>query len=714
MSKMKDFYRIVSPSTSTTLVSDNQLLDTGVSATSNFTWYHKLVQGSGARLSRYNEYNIMDNDVEVSRALDIIAEEMTGYDKQDDLPFEIKILADDSSTVDDAIVVTLKAAVRHWSKIHGFDANRLFKIARNTIKYGDCVFKKHSNFKKWEWVPMTDVTGAFVSEEDVTEVVGYQLRVGSKAPMGSGIGMNSNMQNMQAAKYGSFSQTENLTKDQLVVFSINDDMSESAPFGESVLRTAYKTHKQKELLEDAIIIYRIQRAPERRVFYIDVGKMSPHRVKAYLETMKNELRQKKMPSTGINGQSSVDATYNPQSTMEDLFIAQRCIALDTLIDVPGIGALTLFDIINRYNDGQRLRVHTIDQDSGELVVGTVSWAGVTKRDTEVYGLTFSNGKYLECTPDHKLLLKDRTEIEAQNLKIDDLLCTGTETDIYVIKVEKLLDVTNTGCLTVETVDNNHNFRLSSGIYIKNSDGVGSKVEVLPGGSQLGELSDLSYFRSRLLLALRVPKSWLGNLENDGGTPGIFNDGKIGAAYIEEQQFAKFVERLQIYISSVLDEEFKKFLFSSNINIDINLFELKLPKPSNYEKYKQADIDSALLGTIGSADGITWLSKRWIGKRYLQMTEDELLENEKLIKQERGLPEDTKNLKDIYGPQAEPGMEGDMGVMGGMGGDLGGIGGDLGGGTMASSSDLSLGGPSEPGASAPPSGSPTAATPAPSL
>jgi hypothetical protein len=181
-----------------------------------------------------------------------------------------------------------------------------------------------------------------------------------------------------------------------------------------------------------------------------------------------------------------------------------------------------------------------------------------------------------------------------------------------------------------------------------------------------------------------------------------------------QQFAKFVERLQIYISSVLDEEFKKFLFSSNINIDPNLFELKLPKPSNYEKYKQADIDSALLGTIGSADSIAWLSKRWIGKRYLQMSEDELLENEKLIKQERGLPEDTKNLKDIYGPQVEPGMEGDMGGMGGMGGGLGGIGGDLGGGGMASASDLSLGGPSEPGAAAPPSGAPTAATPAPSL
>ena len=44
-------------------------------------------------------------------------------------------------------------------------------------------------------------------------------------------------------------------------------------FGNSLLESIFKVYKQKELLEDAIIIYRVQRAPERRVFYIDVGNM---------------------------------------------------------------------------------------------------------------------------------------------------------------------------------------------------------------------------------------------------------------------------------------------------------------------------------------------------------------------------------------------------------------------------------------------------------
>ena len=108
----------------------------------------------------------------------------------------------------------------------------------------------------------------------------------------------------------------------MIVFSLNDDISESAPFGESVLRAIYRAQKQKELLEDAILIYRIQRAPERRVFYIDVGKMPPQRVKSYLEGIKNEIRQRKIPTAG-GGVDQVDSVYNPQSMSEDFFFAQR-------------------------------------------------------------------------------------------------------------------------------------------------------------------------------------------------------------------------------------------------------------------------------------------------------------------------------------------------------------------------------------------------------
>ena len=81
----------------------------------------------------------------------------------------------------------------------------------------------------------------------------------------------------------------------------------------------FKVYKQKELLEDAILIYRVQRAPERRVFYIDVGNMQTHKARAHLERIKNEIHQRRIPSKTGGGQNITDSAYNPLSIMEDYF-----------------------------------------------------------------------------------------------------------------------------------------------------------------------------------------------------------------------------------------------------------------------------------------------------------------------------------------------------------------------------------------------------------
>lgn len=509
MAKITDYFRIVTPKPETTAVQDSQGVDGQYASYGNYTWYQRLVQGSATRLTRYREYDIMDQDIEVTRALDTIAEEMTGHNPKTNLPMDIDIQAEDGQDVPDNIVLTIRAALRHWGNMHDFH-NKLFKISRNTIKYGDCFFRKENNHKMWEWIPTNNILAAVVDAEDVTKITGYQVRTDTKKPKTAG------GPGMSAISTGQDYHTEYLPASQVVRFTLNDDMSESAPFGDSVLRSVYRTHKQKQLLEDAIIIYRIQRAPERRVFYIDVGKMPPQRVKTYLETIKNEIRQKKIPSMQ-GGQNSIDSSYNPQSMTEDFFFASR------------------------------------------------------------------------------------------------------------------------------------------------PDGRGSKVETLPGGQGLGELSDLDYFADKVLRGLRVPVSWM----KPGSEGAIFNDGKLGASYIEEQQFAKFVKRLQGYIETTIDKEFKSYLRTCNINIDESYYKLKFPDPNNYEKYRQADMDSALLGSYGTADGVHYLSKRFILSRYLQLSEDEIITNEMLLRQEKGMNPDggDADLPTIYGTGGD---EAGLGI-GGMGG-----------------------------------------------
>lgn len=544
-SKWSGYFKVVSPAQSTTKMTDSQEM-ADVGAYNNYTWYQRLIQGSASRMTRYREYDLMDNDVEVARALDTIAEEMTGEGNPNShLPLEVQILTNEEDPVASQTVVTVRAALRRWSRIHDWE-NRIFHVARLMIKYGDVFFRKPNKHEKWKFIHPKNVVAALVDANDATKVVAWQIKVDITKPRTGGYSMP------LGAKQDTQFQTEIVPADEIVRFTLNNDMSDSAPFGESVLRPVYRSHKQKELLEDSVLIYRIQRAPERRVFYIDVGKMPPQRVKAYLEQVKNEIRQKKVPSIN-GGQMEVDSVYNPQSMSEDFFFASR------------------------------------------------------------------------------------------------------------------------------------------------PDGRGSKVETLPGGQGLGELADLEYFQRKVWRGLRVPASYMIE-QQDGGQ--IWNDGKVGVAYIQELRFCLFVMRLQSALAAELDKEFKLYLRVCGIQIDETMYEIRLPEPSNFGKYKQLEIDGQLLSAYGTADGITYMSKRFILKKYLQLSEDEIILNERMLREEKGLNPNDDDITQLYQAPAEGGPIGGgfggapMGMtsgntgMPGMPGEAGGIGG------------------AEGGAGAPPAGGPT--------
>lgn len=510
MSKWAGYFKVVQPAKEVTTVTDNQAVDG--SSYGNYSWYQRLVQGSASRISRYNEYDGMDNDVEVARALDIVAEEMTSNDEVSSLPLQVDVQADDADRMTPTTLMTLRAALRFWNNVHDWD-NRLFKIARTTVKYGDCFFRRPKDRRsKWQFVHPKSIIGAVVDEMDVTKVLGYQVKLETNRPQ-SGAG---------AIPLGQQTDSEFVPASDIIRFTLNDDMSAVAPFGESILAPVYRAHKQKELLEDAIIIYRTVRAPERRVFYIDVGKMPPAMTKKYLEQIKNEIRQKKIPSTS-GGQTNVDSVYNPASMSEDFYFAQR------------------------------------------------------------------------------------------------------------------------------------------------ADGKGSRVETLPGGQGLGELADLEYFQNKVFRGLRVPTNWMS--EMNGGA--IYNDGKAGQTYVQEIRFAKYIERLQGSINSVMDYEFKRYLRENRINVDESMYKLRLMDPSNFEKHRQAEVDASLLNTYASVADIPHMSKRYGMIRFMQMSEDDVLANEKQVMEERGIdPNDPKRLQLIYGSDAPA----DFSIPGGgSGGGMGGMG-----------------------------------------
>jgi hypothetical protein len=229
--------------------------------------------------------------------------------------------------------------------LNEFDT-RTFKIFRNVLKYGDQVFiRDPENFKLY-WVDMTKVVKVIVNESEGKKPEQYvikdlninlqNLTVATKTNTdfaanpatglgGTGGGSQSNGYTVPAMPYNTtgsrftLGQSESAIDSKHVVhLSLTEGLDRFWPFGQSVLENIFKVYKQKELLEDAVLIYRVQRAPERRVFKIDVGNMPSHMAIAFVERIKNEIHQRRIPSSQ-GGPSLMDATYNPLSMNEDYF-----------------------------------------------------------------------------------------------------------------------------------------------------------------------------------------------------------------------------------------------------------------------------------------------------------------------------------------------------------------------------------------------------------
>lgn len=101
------------------------------------------------------------------------------------------------------------------------------------------------------------------------------------------------------------------------------------PYGSSVLEGARRIWRQLILIEDAMLVYRIVRSPERRVFYIDVGNTPPDEIPNYIEQAKVALRSNQVID---NKSGRVDLRYNPVSVDEDFFIPTRGTESGTKID----------------------------------------------------------------------------------------------------------------------------------------------------------------------------------------------------------------------------------------------------------------------------------------------------------------------------------------------------------------------------------------------
>jgi hypothetical protein len=332
----------------------------------------EVYTGHPNRIERYNQYEMMDVDAEINACLDIISEFSTQRNEHNKTPFAFEF-KDDPTPHE---VELLKTQLQQWCKLNEFD-NRIFKIFRNVVKYGDQVFVRDPENFKLYWVDMVKVIKVIVNESEGKKPEQYVLKdininlqnlsVAQKtntdfaANPATGLGGTGGGTNtpytVPAMPYNTtgsrftLGQSESaIDAKHIVHLSLTEGLDRFWPFGQSILENIFKVYKQKELLEDAVLIYRVQRAPERRMFKIDVGNMPSHMAMAFVERIKNEIHQRRIPSL-YGGQSIVDATYNPLSMNEDYFFPVTAEGRGSSVEVlPGGQNLGEIDDLKYFNN----------------------------------------------------------------------------------------------------------------------------------------------------------------------------------------------------------------------------------------------------------------------------------------------------------------------------------------------------------------------------
>jgi hypothetical protein len=263
-----------------------------------------------ARVQIYADYDAMDTDAIIASALDIIADECTLKNEQGQV---LTIRSSDENIqklLENLFYSVLNIEFNLWSWI------------RNMCKYGDFYLKMEISEKYgvYNVIPFSAyniVRQEGYNPENPNEV---RFKFDPNAALSSTSGYTSAFNNQDPGVW--FDNYE------MAHFRLIGDVN-YLPYGRSYLEPARKLFKQYTLIEDAMLIHRITRAPERRIFYTNVGAIPPNEVENYVQKMINKMKKTPLidPQTG-----NYNLKYNQQNLLEDFIVPVRGNDTSTRID----------------------------------------------------------------------------------------------------------------------------------------------------------------------------------------------------------------------------------------------------------------------------------------------------------------------------------------------------------------------------------------------
>jgi len=413
------------------------------------------------RKNRYKEYEQMDEYPEVGSAFDVYADDCTQRDTQR-RRWSVK---SESPEVVQAVE----------NLFEDIQLDRVYyDICRNTVKFGDCFLELIADINN----PTAGIQKIKVLNPNyilrVENEYGYLKTFIQQIP--EKISAEGSFES--PGEYGiKDSKFVELDKNQIIHFRMFTSDPKFYPYGKSVAAYGVQTFRSLRLMEDAMLIYRLARAPERRIFYIDVGNLPASKAELFMERVKEKFKKEKyFKGNGVN------ARYNPLAADEDFFVPIK-------------------------------------------------------------------------------------------------------------------------------------------------GGQSTKIETLPGAQNLGEVTDVSYFRDKLLAALKVPKDFV-SVDKDKSAERKANLSEL------DVKFARAVARVQHEVEAGLEMLAKRHLALKNYPASlINALRIQLPDPSDRFTKRKLEIDSARLAIIQTVTQTQLFPKDYIYREYFEMSDGEIALVKEKLRQE---------------------------------------------------------------------------------
>ena len=177
------------------------------------------------------------------------------------------------------------------------------------------------------------------------------------------------------------------------------------PYGVSALNKARRHWRMLSIMEDMMLMYRLERSVERRVFKVNVGAIDEEDVPAYMDQVANEFKRTPIidPLTG-----QLDLRRNIMPVWRNTPIP----LLDGRI-------ITIEQLADEYENGKQNFVYSIQDDTHKIVPGKVVWCGKNYTASKMVKVTLDDGGYVVLAPEHEFVMRDGSKKRADRVSVGD-------------------------------------------------------------------------------------------------------------------------------------------------------------------------------------------------------------------------------------------------------------------------------------------------------